>query len=377
MLRILILEDNPIDAKLNVVQLKKENISFESMLVENEKDFRNELINYKPDVILSDYNLPDFNGMQALEICKTHTPDIPFIMVTGALNDETAAHCIKEGAWDYVIKEHLGYLGTAVNNALEKKKQNNIQKELKGQLEQSRRLETIGTLAGGIAHDFNNILATILGYVEIALINEEKTEKAFDYLRKIEKASLRAKDIVEQILIFSRQSRIFELKELHLQDIISEAVELIEDSTPDNIQVKLDMEKKHETVMADESQIYQLILNLCKNGIQAMSKTGNKLSVSLTSNKCDQKFRNIYPDFKGDSYALIKIEDSGIGMSEAVLARLFEPFFTTRDVGSGTGLGLSVVHGIIKNHKGKIKVESKLGTGTVFSIFLPILKKNP
>jgi len=374
-LKILFLEDNPIDAKMNEIQLKKENISFDSVLVENEVDFTRELSDFNPDIILSDYNLPDFNGMQALEICKKKAPEKPFIMVTGALNDETAANCIKEGAWDYVIKEHLGYLGTAVNNALEKKKQIEIKKELEEQLEESRRLETIGTLAGGIAHDFNNILATILGYIEIALLNEEKTDKAFEYLRKIEKASLRAKEIVEQIVMFSRQNRSFELKEIQLKDVINEVVELIRDSSPEKINIQLELDENCESVMADEAQIYQVILNLCKNGIQALNKKGDKLTISLNSRNADAKFLKLNPGIKGEKFALIKIEDNGIGMRESVLARVFEPFFTTRDVGSGTGLGLSVVHGIVKNHEGIIKVESKPDLGTLFSIYLPIKAK--
>ncbi len=495
-LKILILEDNPIDAKLNTIQLKKENILFESKLVETENEFVSGLKNYKPDLILSDYSLPDFNGMQALKISKILVPDIPFIMVTGALNDETAANCIKEGAWDYVIKEHLGYLGTAVNNALErkeeiekkviaeaelnrlataieqseemvlitgldgniqyvnpafekitgysrkeainknpnilksgkqddnyyknlwdtildgnvwrgqmvnKKKNGNLfieetrispvrnkagkiinfvalkhdvtqQKELEQQLEESKRLETIGTLAGGIAHDFNNILATILGYIEIALINEEQKDKAFEYLYKIEKASLRAKDIVEQILIFSRQNRTMKQKKIKLQNVINDTIEQISDSAPSNINIISDIDQNCGQVMADESQIYQVITNLCNNGIQAMSKKGTDLYISLSENKCDKKIKSIYPDFKAEHYALIKISDSGSGMSKEVQERIFEPFFTTKPVGEGTGLGLSVVHGIIKNHKGKIKVESIHGTGTIFYILLPIIK---
>ena len=176
--------------------------------------------------------------------------------------------------------------------------------------------------------------------------------------------------------MFSRQSRTFELKAIHLKNVINEAVELIRDSSPKNISISIDLDENCESVMADESQIYQVIINLCKNGIQAMTEPGGKLSVSLTSEKCDQKFRKVYPDFKGEKYALIQIKDCGVGMSDKVKARVFEPFFTTRVVGEGTGLGLSVVHGIVKNHDGRIKVESKAGKGTLFSVFLPINKKN-
>jgi len=241
-------------------------------------------------------------------------------------------------------------------------------------LQQAQKMETIGTLAGGIAHDFNNILTTIIGHSDIALKDLPEDSPVSDDVQQILKAADRAKGLVKQILTFSRQVD-NEEAEVELPGLVTEIIKLISATLPENIIIKQHVKAECPTVSADPAHLHQVIMNICTNGVYAMRDKGGTLTISIDFLKLENDMKKRPPDLKKGEYILLKIEDTGKGMEVAVSERIFEPFFTTKPVGEGTGLGLSVVHGIIKNLQGEIQVDSKPGKGSCFSVFIPVSGK--
>ncbi len=242
--------------------------------------------------------------------------------------------------------------------------------KLEFQLRQSQKMEAIGTLAGGIAHDFNNILGTLIGYTDLLfdLLPDNTTE--ISYLKEIHKASERAADLVRQILDFSRVET-YKLQPLRLQTLIEESSRLITASLPSTILVQKTIDQTCGPVLAYASQIEQIIVNLSTNAAHAMKNSDGILDIGLEEVHLEAE-TEAHPNIPPGRYVQLTIKDNGTGMSDDIKERIFEPFFTTKAVNEGTGLGLSVVHGIVKSHKGVIKVDSALGKGTSFSIFFPL-----
>lgn len=238
---------------------------------------------------------------------------------------------------------------------------------LERELKQAQKLEAIGTLVGGIAHDFNNIIAIIMGYTELGFFSVTSDDPIYPNLIEIQSAAQRAKDLVQQILAFSRQSE-QEIKPVKIKPIVSETVKFLRASLPSTIEIKLSLTAETDMVLADPVHIHQILMNLCTNAKQAMSETGGVLEISLkeeTVSAADSM------DLKPGSYIKLSVSDSGSGINPSILDRIFDPFFTTKKQGEGTGLGLSVVHGIVKSSGGEIKVESSPGSGSAFHIYLP------
>ena len=244
--------------------------------------------------------------------------------------------------------------------------------EMEAHLHQAQKLEAIGTLAGGIAHDFNNLLAPIIGYAELALGNIKQGNPAGHSLEQILTAALRARDLVKQILAFGRYGQEQLRKPVEISSIITEAAKLMRASLPASIAIRQNL---HEGVaMADATQIHQVLINLCTNAAHAMEDRGileiDLSPVDLTEN--DLAASNIV-DLKPGPFLRLNVSDNGCGIDAATLERIFDPYFTTKGVGKGSGLGLSVVHGIVKRHEGAITVKSRPNEGTTFTVFLPRL----
>ncbi|MEZ4524892.1 MAG: ATP-binding protein [Desulfobacterales bacterium] len=256
------------------------------------------------------------------------------------------------------------------------KKETEEKKMLESQLLQSQKMESIGTLAGGIAHDFNNILFPIMGYAEMTLNGLPPESSARRNMTEILKAADRARDLVGQILTFSRQSR-QERKPLRIDPIIRETAKLLRATLPPNIRVREDIAQECPHVTADPSQIHQIIMNLCTNAYHAMEDRGGILTLGLKPICIGEKDRKPCPDMFAGSYLKLTVTDTGCGMSREVMERIFDPYFTTKETGKGTGLGLAIVHGIVKTHEGHISVYSQPGKGTVFEICLPRQDKYP
>ncbi len=255
-----------------------------------------------------------------------------------------------------------------------RKKDEAIKCVLEAKLAQAQKLEAIGTLAGGIAHDFNNILSPIIGFTELALNEIPHSSQVGKNLEQVLKAGLRAKDLVKQILTFSRPGGESEMAPLEIGMIVKEVMKLLRSSLPATIEIRQNLEKGR--ALADATQIHQVLMNLCVNAAHAMDNDG-VLEVNLTRvdlRESDLKSLSLI-GIKPGPFFKLSVSDTGSGMDAATMQRIFEPYFTTKEVGKGTGLGLAVVHGIVKRHEGAVSVQSVVGKGTTFSVYIPEIKR--
>ena len=247
---------------------------------------------------------------------------------------------------------------------------------LENRLLQAQKLETIGALAGGLAHDFNNILATIYGYSELLLDEFSGNKSATEKISRIISAATKAKSLTSQILTFSRQVEQQKIP-VSIFEVLMETIGFVESGKPHNIHLASDVPATDAMVYADPTQLFRVFLNLMTNAIQAMETGGGTLSVSMTIVQGNSVRYELSRNIVADEYALITFEDTGIGMEESVIHRIFEPYFTTKEGGRGTGMGLSVVHGIVSEIEGDILVTSKPDKGTVFYLYLPVTRDYP
>nr|WP_316638803.1 ATP-binding protein [uncultured Roseateles sp.] len=241
------------------------------------------------------------------------------------------------------------------------------------QLREAQKMEAIGTLAGGIAHDFNNILAAILGNVGLAKMEVDRSHAVRSFLDEINRAAVRARSLVQQILAFSRRQP-QQLVAQALRPIVDEAMALLRATLPARVALELELSDETMSLQADATQLQQVLMNLCTNGWHALSGSTGHLRVGMARQRLDAYSDPRLAQLPQGDYAHLWVADSGVGMSAEVLARMFEPFFTTKPVGQGTGLGLAVVHGIVKAHQGGITVDSEPGRGTTFHVYLPLLQ---
>lgn len=243
-------------------------------------------------------------------------------------------------------------------------------KKLESRLVQSQKMEAIGTLAGGIAHDFNNILTAIIGYTDLAREScEPGMSEVRDDLDKVLAGANRARELVKQILTFSRRGE-KELKPVRFQIIVKEALKLLRSTIPATIEISSEIEADCPQILADPTELHQVVMNLCTNAYQAMKECGGKLHIILRRHALtDDVLSDNSPENR--SYILFSVQDTGVGMSRDVIDRIFEPYFTSKALGEGTGLGLAVVHGIVQACEGKITVESEPGKGSVFNLYFP------
>ena len=276
-----------------------------------------------------------------------------------------------------LLDEEGNFLGVegVTRNITQLKKAEEEKENLEAQLQQAQKMESIGTLAGGIAHDFNNILSAIIGNAEIAQYDITEQNPARFCTDQIIQAGYRATDLVKQILAFSRQTE-QELKLIKISSIVKEALKLLRPSLPSTIQITQQITAKKDTIMADPTHIHQVLMNLCTNAMHSMFPEGGSLEVSLNDVDLDSETALSYQGLVPGSYIKLIVSDTGHGMEREVMERIFDPYFTTKEKGEGTGLGLAVVHGIVKSHGGAITVHSEPGKGTTFNILLPLMESD-
>ncbi|WP_321491916.1 ATP-binding protein [uncultured Desulfobacter sp.] len=307
------------------------------------------------------------------ELYSAHSTMQPFRSTSKCIKkDGTAFHCSLRSCPLNALDHSEGFIVVIwdITEMLTVEEENI---RLKDHIIQNQRMEAIGILSSGIAHDFNNILFPITGYVEILLMDTVQDSKSHMYLMNILKASDRAKKLIGQILSFSRQTQC-ETTQVLVQHIIRETLALLRETIPATINIVEQIDMNCSPIMADPTQIHQIIMNLCTNAYQAMENTGGTLSVALHETNTDENTFLHYLELQPGRYLQLLISDTGVGMEKEIALKIFEPYFTTKKTGKGTGLGLSVVHGIVKKAGGDIKVISEPGKGASFHIYLPVLE---
>ncbi len=245
-------------------------------------------------------------------------------------------------------------------------------KSLREHLSRAEKLEAIGTLAGGIAHDFNNLLGVIVGFTEIVLLDSLISENSRNNLQKVLQAALKAKELVKQILLFSRKGKPHERVPLDLVPVVKEIVAFLRSSIPSTIEMRFEAKADKAAVLATSTEIHQILVNLCTNAAHAMEEKGGRLSIVLSDSNASEAGSRKCPGSKSGRCLKIEVSDTGCGMDKPVLERIFDPYFTTKGFGKGTGLGLAVVHGIVEQLQGGIEVSSEPGKGASFNVFLPL-----
>lgn len=273
----------------------------------------------------------------------------------------------------YTDKNGEKFIVGIIRDITEQKQADKERLLLEARLNQAQKMEAIGTLAGGIAHDFNNILQPMLGYAELLRLRLSADSPQQRYAEQLYTAGLRAKDLVSQILTFSRQSE-YKVVPVRIQAILREVLQLCRSTIPANIKISTDIQGDCPSVLMDPSQLNQVAMNLIINAYHAVEASGGEISVSLKQTLLDKEDVTGATLLPGE-YALLTIADTGCGIDPANMDKVFEPYFTTKEQGKGTGLGLAVVHGIVKTCHGDIKVYSEVGQGTTFKIYLPLLKE--
>jgi PAS domain S-box-containing protein len=305
--------------------------------------------------------------------------------VTPATQEKVEEMTGKTTAGDTVLVEasmshekHMdGHTTTIFARDITERKKNEAQRNrLESQLRESQKMQAVGTMAGGIAHDFNNIISAILGNAELALQEVDASSAAQISLNEIDKAGRRAKDLVRQILTFSRHEST-QRTPIQLADVIQETINLIKVTVPPTIQMQVHLDPSTPLVLADATQVEQALLNLCTNAIQAIGQQRGSISIELSHNLNSIHAQNERRKGVRGKHVKLTVTDTGVGMDADTAKRIYEPFFTTKPMGQGTGLGLSVVHGVMRTHEGTVAVQSAPDNGSVFTLCFPISTELP
>jgi CheY-like chemotaxis protein len=368
----------------------------------------------RPDLILLDVMMPGIDGFETCRRLKSQerTKDIPVIFMTALAETGHKVRGLEVGAVDYITKpfqreemlarialhlhnreltiklqeakelletrveERTAELAQTINalhdEIIERKRDEEERVRLERELRQSQKMEAIGMLAGGIAHDFNNILTAIIGYTDMAQRKISNDDSMARDLVQVQEAGSRAKKLVRQILAFSRQGE-QERRPVQVASVIEEVFKLLRATLPTTIEIhqQINASLHGNTVLADPTQLHQVLMNLGTNAAHAMRDHGGVLSVSLSDLDVDASLIALHPELTTGPCVRLTVSDTGHGMKDSVKERIFDPYFTTKKVGEGTGMGLAVVQGIVKSHGGAISVYSEPGQGTAFHIFLP------
>jgi two-component system, cell cycle sensor histidine kinase and response regulator CckA len=368
-LRVLIIEDSGDDTALFLRELRRGGYDVVYERVDTPAAMISALKKQKWDLIISDYSMPHFSGVDALHALRSMGLEIPFIFVSGTIGEDVAVSALKDGAQDYLMKSNLKRLVPAVQRVLQEVEQRRERARLEHQVQQLHKFETIGRLAGGIAHDFNNVIGAILGWAELGRRDAPPGSRLCDYLQKITDEANRAAALTSQLLSFARR-QILQPKRIDLNMHVLQSTSLLRRVIGEHITVTVQAAPDLYAILADPSQIDQVLMNLCLNARDAMPN-GGQLTIATNNVEIGEEYCRHVRYAKPGSYVMLSVSDTGVGMNTETIEQIFEPFFTTKEMGKGTGLGLATVYGIVKQHGGFIDVQSEPAKGTTFDVYFP------
>lgn len=372
-LHVLLVEDSAADAELLLAELLRSGYDVVAERVQTADEMRAALTQKSWHLVLSDYSLPSFSAPAALAIARESHPELPFIIVSGTIGEETAVAALKAGACDFLVKARLARLVPAIERELrevELRRQREREREaLEERLRQSQKLEGIGRLAGGVAHDFNNLLTAIIGYTEMVLDQIGPDKPISEDLNEIRRASDRAVALTRQLLAFSRKQTLHVVP-TDLNDTILTMRNMLQRLISEDIEIRVELAQGLSSILADRVQVEQVLMNLVMNARDAMPR-GGTITVQTTTAHASEAAAAAHEPVTPGNYVRLQVSDTGVGMDAATRARIFEPFFTTKGVGQGTGLGLATVYGVVQQLRGHIAVSSEIGHGTTFSLYFP------
>src|SRR5260370_24099415 len=314
--------------------------------------------------------MPHFSGAETLKMVRAKDVEIPFIFVSGTIGEEVATDAMRVGAQDYVMKTNLKRLVPAVQRELRDAEDRRERKRLEQHVHQLQRFESIGRLAGGVAHDFNNIIGAIRGWAELGSEETRPQTRLHDRFVKILEQSQRAAKLTSQLLAFGRK-QILQPRRINLNVVVQEEMNLLRRVIGADIDIQVVTSQDLKATLVDPTQLEQVILNLCLNARDAMPG-GGRLLIETRNVEIGAEFCRDHAYVLPGSYVLLSVSDTGIGMDPATIEHIFQPFFTTKEIGKGTGLGLATVYGIVKQHGGYIFAKSEPEKGTSFRAYLPV-----
>lgn len=371
-LRALIVEDNEDDCALLVRMLRQGGFDVRHKRVDSAATLLQNLEAEPWDVVLSDYSMPGFSGTAALALVRERGLDTPFVFVSGTIGEEIAVNAMRDGAQDYLMKGNLRRLLPAIHRELQEAEVRRQHKNAEQRMRQLEKFEAIGRLAGGIAHDFNNVIGAIMGWAELGESEVPEGSRAARFFHQIRNHSERAAGLTRQLLAYARR-QVLEPRNIDLNQLIVESKGLLEKLVGEHIDMQFALAPSVRAIRADPSQIEQVFMNLCVNARDAMPK-GGTLRIETANAELDEEYCRQHVYARPGSYVQLSVSDTGVGMDTQTKERIFEPFFTTKEVGKGTGLGLATALGVVNQHGGSIRVESELGHGTTFYVYMPVVK---
>ncbi len=325
------------------------------------------------DLVLSDWTMPSFSGSAALELVKSAGVDLPFIIVSGTVTEDLAIKAMQSGARDWVLKDKLARLLPAVERELgeaaARRRAAVALRQNEEHLRQAQKMDAVGGLAAGVAHDFNNVLAVILGHADLLLGEPSLTSDMRESLGEIRGATVRAAELTQRLLAFGRQ-QVLQPRKTDLNQIVTGLDKMLRRLVGDDVDLVVGIAADAALALVDPSQMQQVVLNLVTNAREAMPR-GGKLTVQVSNIHVDEPGVGEPSGLIPGHHVMLAVTDTGVGMEPATKARIFEPFFSTKAAGRGTGLGLATVFGIVQQSGGAIATDSEPGRGTTFRVYLP------
>lgn len=365
-LRVLLVEDDANDAELIRDALSSDGLEIDSRLVDTEEGFREAVVQFDPDIVVSDLSMPMFSGYRALEIMREHSALVPFIFVSGTMGEEAAVKALRAGATDYLLKESLARLPSAVSRAVNEARAALARERSEKELMRAQRFESLAMLAGGLSHDLRNILQPLL--LAADAMKEHHDEELSKYGALVGDCAKRGLEMVASMLSFARGAKV-ETEHVKLAALFDALVMLLRGSVPRNIEMSIEKPDDDLVIEGNHTELQQCLLNLCLNALQAMPE-GGTLRLSAEKSTVEADFFSEDELHSPGAYLKLLVSDTGIGMAEDVRSNLFRPFFTTKE--TGTGLGLVSCKRIVTNHRGYVRVLSESKKGTTFEVYLPL-----